>query len=185
MPLHRVHKLVLAPLAPAMLLGGCATRDYVDQQIGALETRQNARMDAIDTTAREALARAEAAGKLAEGHFVYSVVMSDDTVRFPTGSAALSHEAEATLAALAQRLIAENRNVYLEIQGFTDNVGNPAGNLRLAQARADAAMLFLHKQGIAASRMATIAYGEDKPIAPNDTPEGRAKNRRITVVVLQ
>jgi len=182
---HHLRKLALASLAASMLLGGCATRSYVDEQIGALEARQNARMDAIDETARQALARAEAAGKLAEGRFVYSVVLSDDSVKFPTGSAALSHAAEMNLAALAQRLIAENRNVYLEIQGYTDDVGNPANNLRLGQARADAAMIFLHKQGIAANRMSTISYGEAEPIAPNNSAEGRAKNRRITVVVLQ
>ncbi|BAK66961.1 OmpA family protein [Sphingobium sp. SYK-6] len=174
----------LAALGCAALLGGCATKTYVNEQIGALEARQNARIDAVDRTAQEALERAKAARQLAEGKFVYSVVLSDDKVHFPTGSAALSREAEKGLAELAQKLIAENRNVFLEIQGYTDNVGSAASNLRLAQARADAAMLFLHKQGIRANRMSTIAYGEAQPVAPNTTPEGRAKNRRIVVIVL-
>lgn len=177
-------RLLLVPLAAAALLGGCATKSYVNEQISALEARQNTRMDAVDRTAQEALARATAASKLAEGKFVYAVVMSDESVKYPTGGAALSREAESRLAELAQKLIAENRNVYLEIQGHTDDVGTPASNLRLAQARADAAMVFLHRQGIAANRMATIAYGEARPVAPNDSPEGRTKNRRIVVVVL-
>lgn len=168
----------------ALLLAGCASTSYVDDRIGALERRQNLRMDAIEATAHEALDRAKDAQRLAEGKFVYSVVLSDDTVKFPTGRAALSPAAEKRLAELAQQLIADNRPVYLEIQGYTDNVGTPASNLRLAQARADAAMLFLHRQGIAANRMSTVAYGESRPVASNATAEGRARNRRITVVVL-
>lgn len=180
------HIRKIAPLAalPALLLGGCASRDYVDQRVSALETRQNARIDAVDRTAQEALARATAAGKLAEGKFIYSVVMSDDAVKFPTGRADLSPEAEKRLTELAQKLIADNKNVYLEIQGHTDNVGTPARNLRLGQARADAALLFLHRQGVPATRMSTISYGEAQPVAPNNTAAGRAQNRRIIVVVL-
>lgn len=178
-------KSVLAALAGAILLSGCATKGYVNERIAALEARQNGRIDAVDRTAQDALGRATAAGKLAEGKFVYSVVMSDDSVRFPTGQATLSTEAEARLAELAKKLIADNRNVYLEIQGHTDDAGSPRNNLRLGQARADAAMMFLHKQGVPSVRMSTISYGEAQPVAPNATPEGRAKNRRIVVVVLQ
>lgn len=191
MPHTPLFKSAILALSTAILLGGCATKGFVREQVSALETRQNARMDAADTrmggiekTAQDALARADAAGKLAEGKFVYSVVLSDDSVKFPTGKAELSPEAEATLGALAQRLITENKNVYLEIQGYTDDRGAPANNLRLGQMRADSAMMFLHKQGIAASRMTTMSYGESEPVASNATAEGRASNRRIVVVVL-
>lgn len=173
-------KAVAPAVISAVMLGGCATKEYVDQRVGALETR----VAAVDRTAQDALARATAAQKLAEGKFVYSVVLSDDSVKFPFAKADLSPEAETKLSELAKKLISDNKNVYLEIQGYTDDVGTPARNLRLAQARADAAMMYLYRQGIAANRMATISYGEDQPIAPNNTPEGRAKNRRITVVVL-
>jgi outer membrane protein OmpA-like peptidoglycan-associated protein len=180
---HLTRTLPVALLG-ALALSGCATKTYVNEQISALEARQNTRIDAVDRTAQDALARATAAGKLAEGKFVYSVVMSDDAVKFPTGKADLSPEAEAKLAELARTLISENRNVYLEIQGHTDDVGVPGNNLRLGQARADAAMIFLHGKGIAANRMSTISYGESQPVAPNTTAEGRAQNRRIVVVVL-
>ena len=178
-------RTLLVALAATVGLSGCATQSYVDERISALEARQNSRIDAIDRTAQDALSRATAAGKLAEGKFVYSVVKSDDAIHFPSGRAALSAYAEKRLADLAARLIAENRNVYLEIQGHTDAVGTPVRNLRLGQSRADAVMMFLHAKGVPASRMTTLSYGESQPVAPNTTEEGRAKNRRIVIVVLQ
>ena len=93
-------------------------------------------------------------------------------------------QAEARLAELAQRLGAENKNVYLEIQGHTDATGDEAYNEELGEARAEAVRRYLSKAGVALNRMATISYGEDEPVAPNDTPEGRAQNRRVAIVVL-
>ena len=105
-------------------------------------------------------------------------------MKFPVNQDALSPEAEARLAELVQRLKAENRNVYLEIQGHTDASGDEAYNERLGQARAEAVRRFLSRDGIALNRMATISYGEAAPVAPNTTPEGRAQNRRVAIVVL-
>ena len=136
------------------------------------------------TTAGQALERANAAHKLAEGKFLYEVVLSDDSVKFPTNRHALSPEAEQRLAELAQRLRSENRNVYLEIQGYTDSTGNPSFNEELGAARAEAVRRSLSRQGVALNRMATISYGEEAPVASNDTPEGRAQNRRVAIVVL-
>jgi outer membrane protein OmpA-like peptidoglycan-associated protein len=178
-------------LAAAATLGGCASKSFVREQIAmaqqqqaGVDTNQDGRITTADQTANEALHRADAAGKLAEGKFNYSVVLSDASVKFPVDKSALSDEAKARLGQLAGQLKADNRNVYLEIQGFTDSTGSDDGNLRLGQARADAAYRYLHEQGIAANRMATISYGEEHPVASNDTRDGRAENRRIAVVVL-
>jgi outer membrane protein OmpA-like peptidoglycan-associated protein len=84
----------------------------------------------------------------------------------------------------AQKLKTDNKNVYLEIQGHTDASGPPAVNRRLGEERAEAVRRFLNQQGVALNRMATISYGEDAPVAPNDTRAGRAQNRRVVVVVL-
>jgi outer membrane protein OmpA-like peptidoglycan-associated protein len=111
-------------------------------------------------------------------------VLSDDSVKFPTDMHSLSPEAEQRLAELAERLKGENRNVYLEIQGYTDASGDEAYNEQLGEARAEAVRRSLSLQGIALNRMATISYGEDMPVASNDTPEGRAQNRRVAIVVL-
>lgn len=168
----------------ALSVSGCATRSYVDESIAALESRQNARMDALDRTSREALDRATAAGKLAEGKFLYSVVLSDDTVKFASGQSQLSQEGEARLTQLAGQLKSDNRNVYLEIQGHTDSVGSAALNHALGLHRAEAVRLFLYKQGIALNRMATMSYGEDAPVASNADAAGRAANRRVVVTIL-
>ncbi len=126
-----------------------------------------------------------AAGKLAEGKFLYTVVLSDDSVKFPLDQSKLSPEADARLAQLANQLKAENKNVYLEVQGHTDATGDTTYNDHLGDQRAEAVRKFLSKQGVALSRMATISYGEAEPVAPNNTREGRAQNRRVAIVVLQ
>jgi outer membrane protein OmpA-like peptidoglycan-associated protein len=138
----------------------------------------------LDKTTRDALERAEAAGKLAEGKFVYSLVLSDDAVKFPINRHELSKDAQAKLTEFAERLKSENKNVYLEIQGHTDSTGPDMYNLELGEARAEAVRRFLSKQGIALNRMSTISYGEEEPVTKNTSRKSRAQNRRVAVVVL-
>lgn len=159
---------------------GCASHRFVREQVEVVDSR----VDRVEGTAGEALARANAAHVLAEGKFLYEVVLSDDSVKFPVDENALSPEAEQRLSELVQRLRAENRNVYLEIQGHTDSTGSAEYNQRLGEARAEAVRRFLSDGGVALNRMATISYGEDAPVAPNDTEEGRAQNRRVAIIVL-
>jgi len=194
----------------ALLLGifavsGCATKQYVgeevskssassekrinevESQVEQTQTRvkeHDSRIAELDKTTREALERAQAAGKLAEGKFVYSLVLSDDAVKFPVNKHELSQEAEDKLKDFAERLKSENKNVYLEIQGHTDSTGSKDYNIQLGEARAETVRRFLNKQGIALNRMSTISYGQDEPVDSNKTKDGRAKNRRVVVVVL-
>lgn len=99
-------------------------------------------------------------------------------INFETGSATLTKESESTLARVYLAL-ASNPALRVEIAGYTDNVGSPRGNERLSQRRADAVSAWLVKKGIGASRMTTVGRGQRDPIAPNTTPEGRGRNRRI------
>lgn len=194
----------------ALLLGivgltGCATKRYVGEevskssaaserrisevqtQVEAAQSRvreHDSKIAELDTTTRQALERAEAAGKLAEGKFVYSLVLSDDAVKFPVNRFQLSKDAEEKLTEFAERLKGENKNVYLEIQGHTDSSGPDMYNLELGEARAEAVRRFLSKQGIALNRMSTISYGETEPVEKNTSRKGRAQNRRVVVVVL-
>jgi outer membrane protein OmpA-like peptidoglycan-associated protein len=186
-------------------LTGCATKRYVGEevtkssaasekrisevqtQVEAAQSRvreHDSKIAELDRSTREALERAEAAGKLAEGKFVYSLVLSDDAVKFPVNRYALSKEAEEKLAEFAERLKGENKNVYLEIQGHTDSSGADMYNLELGEARAEAVRRYLSKQGIALNRMSTISYGETDPVEKNTSRKGRAQNRRVVVVVL-
>ena len=174
-------------LLGALSLGGCATKKYVNEEVGRIDAQvqaQGARLDQVDGTAKQALERATAAGKLAEGKFLYEVVLSDDSVKFPLDRYELSDEAKQRLMALAERLKGENKNVYVEIQGHTDATGDAAYNEQLGADRAEAVRKFLNTQGIALNRMGTISYGEDAPVAPNNTRDGRSANRRVVLVVL-
>lgn len=167
-------------LIAGLTASGCASHKFVRENLAVVDNR----VTGVEGTAGEALQRANAAHKLAEGKFLYEVVLSDDSVKFPVDRDALSPEAEARLSELVQRLTSENRNVYLEIQGHTDASGDEKYNDDLGEARAEAVRRFLSQHSIALNRMATISYGENSPVAPNDTPEGRAQNRRVAIVVL-
>jgi len=176
-----------AVLALGLAASGCASHKFVRENLAVVDGRvdeTNTHLAAVEGTAGEALQRATDAHKLAEGKFLYQVVLSDDSVKFPVDQDALSPEAEARLSELAQRLKGENRNVYLEIQGYTDASGDTRHNQQLGESRAEAVRRSLSRQGIALNRMATISYGEEQPVAPNTTREGRAQNRRVAIVVL-
>ena len=197
------NKLSNVWIAGAILLGatslaGCATKEYVNNEVGKVQTQEaadatrtdgrltdhDAKIAQLDKTSRDALDRATAAGKLAEGKFLYSMVLQDDSVRFKVDKADLSPDDQAKLTAFAEKLKSDNHNVYVEIQGHTDATGAKDLNYRLGEARAEAVRLFLNKQGIALNRINTISYGADAPVQPNGTRAGRAANRRVVLVVL-
>ncbi|MBM4189899.1 MAG: OmpA family protein [Betaproteobacteria bacterium] len=140
----------------------------------------------VQATARDALERAMAAGRLAEGKFVYETVLNDGTLRFPLGKPTLSAEGMKALDAFAARLRGENRNVYVEIQGHTDNTGSAAGNQALGLARAEAVRHYLATHGaVPLHRMDVISYGATVPLAENKSRKGREQNRRVVLVVLK
>ena len=78
----------------------------------------------------------------------------------------------------------ENPTVRVEIQGHTDNQGDPNFNRLLSEKRAQSIKDYLVKKGVPSDRMTVKGYGEDKPVADNKTETGRAKNRRIEFKVL-
>lgn len=152
-----------------------------DQRITATATQAQT----ASKTAQQALERAEAAGKLAEGKLLYEVALSDDQVRFAFNKADLGDEASTALKGVADKLKAENKGVYIEIQGHTDGVGSEDYNLSLGEERAEAVRRYLSKEGVPLHKMSVISYGESEPVADNKTREGRAQNRRVVLVVLQ
>jgi outer membrane protein OmpA-like peptidoglycan-associated protein len=190
-----------AVLMGAISLGGCATKKFVRAETGLVDShvtavqgqvtanegrlsQHDAKLSELDKNAQDALQRATAAGKLAEGKFVYQLVVSDDSTKFPVNKYALSPEATSRLTELANKLKSDNKNVYLEIQGHTDATGSPVYNEHLGEERAEAVRHFLSEQGVALNRMATISYGETQPAADNKSKDGRAQNRRVVVVVM-
>jgi outer membrane protein OmpA-like peptidoglycan-associated protein len=107
-----------------------------------------------------------------------------DRLIFETGSATLRPESHDQLHAVAEILKAYPR-VKMKIGGYTDNVGQAAANQRLSEQRASNVCNELVELGIARDRLAWEGYGEQYPVADNGTPEGRAKNRRISMRVLE
>lgn len=99
-------------------------------------------------------------------------------VVFKSGSAVITSQSEEILSK-AFNTLNDNPEIAVEIQGHTDNTGSRAVNTKLSLARAEAVKAWLVKKGIAASRISTKGFGPDKPVASNDTPEGRQQNRRI------
>ncbi len=86
----------------------------------------------------------------------------------------------------AAQILKDNPKIMVEIQGHTDNIGSDAYNQKLSERRAQAvANYFIAQHGIEMRRLRAVGYGETKPIASNDTEEGRALNRRVEFVVLQ
>lgn len=178
----------------ALSLGGCATKKFVrenvavvdqrvttvDQHVGAVESH----VATVEGTAKDALDRAMAAGKLAEGKFLFSEVLSDDSMKFEINEATLSPEVTSRLDAFIEKMKGENKNVYVEIQGHTDSTGPKGYNYRLGEARAEAVRRYLNEHGVALNRMSVISYGPDKPEQDNSSREGRQANRRVVLIVL-
>lgn len=185
---HKKHALMVGVMiAGAMSLSACATKKFVRNSVAPVSAevdQHTTQLGELDRTSREALERATAAGKLAEGKFMYAMVLQDDSVKFGVDKWKLSPEAESRLSTFAEKLKSENRNVYVEIQGHTDATGAPNYNERLGEERAEAARSFLNRQGVALNRMGAISYGESAPVAPNNSRDGRAQNRRVVLIVL-
>ncbi len=112
-------------------------------------------------------------------------VKMKDKILFSSGSATIGKDGKAALASVAQVLRGVDGKVF-RVEGHTDNVPLGRGqftNWELSSARALAVVRFLQDQGVDPARLAAAGYGEYKPIAPNDTPEGRSQNRRIEIVL--
>lgn len=110
-------------------------------------------------------------------------------VLFAKGSAKVSTEGRGVLSRVASRLSAEDYRI--EVQGHTDSlsIGGRLAQLyptnwELAAARAAAVVRILEREGVASEHLTAVSYGSHQPVAPNDTPEGRARNRRIEIRLL-
>jgi outer membrane protein OmpA-like peptidoglycan-associated protein len=106
-----------------------------------------------------------------------------NNILFASGSADLLPEAEPELGAL-YKLLKENEQVKIRIDGHTDDIGEAAANLNLSKLRATAVQAYLAKQGIPKDRMQVQFFGESKPLGSNTTEEGKRLNRRIEILIL-
>ena len=150
------------------------------------------RANEANTRAGEANTRVNAVnGRLDEvvassRRLVYEVTLSEDQGNFKFGKTDLPDEAKARLDQVVGQLKGDtSKNIFIEIEGHTDNVGSSAGNKELGLERAEAVKRYLYEQHqIPLHKMNVISYGEDKPVAPNNNRAGRAQNRRVVIKVL-
>ena len=151
-------------------------RGAADQASGAAKAAAN--------TASMAGAKADEVDK-ASRRLVFEVVLSEDQGNFKFAKTELPAEAKAKLDEMIARIKADPKAAWFEIEGHTDNVGANVINERLGLERAEAVKRYLYEQHqIPLHKMNVISYGEDKPVAPNKTRDGRAQNRRVVIKVL-
>ena len=105
-------------------------------------------------------------------------------IYYETNDYSLTQESKMLLALFIE-FLKENPTVKVEIQGHTDNIGNDADNLLLSERRAKSVYDYVIEQGISDNRLKYKGYGESKPIASNNTEEGRAKNRRTVFLIYE
>jgi outer membrane protein OmpA-like peptidoglycan-associated protein len=201
-------------LLVGLLATGCATKKYVGGQVGevnakvdalsrgvestqAANQRNETRIEEVDkqaktgiTEAREsanqAMTKATDAERAAKGKLLYSVTLSNDKVTFPLNRALLSDEAKQLVDSTVGPIVADNRGVFIEIEGHTDSTGPAQYNTQLGEDRAVAVRNYLRdNHQIALNRMEVISYGEEKPVMDNKTKANRATNRRVVINVLE
>ncbi|HUU38871.1 MAG TPA: OmpA family protein [Candidatus Desulfaltia sp.] len=192
------------------LVPGCATKKYVRQEtatidekvvgiesaieenqkrlkehderlttLGSLITQQRDEIKTVD-------GKIEEVKKAAQGKLLFKETLKNDQAKFKFDSFELGPEAKAALDMFIQRLVEENRGVYLEIQGHTDSTGEESYNLLLGKKRAEAVMEYFYKQyHIPLHRMQVISFGSSASIADNKTRDGRAQNRRVEILVYE
>jgi outer membrane protein OmpA-like peptidoglycan-associated protein len=147
--------------------------------IGSLITQHDSQFKAVD-------GKIEEVKTLIKGNLVLTATIKSSDAKFGFDSAALSEEAKGILDAFVQRLITENKGVYIEIQGHTDSTGSDEVNQALGLKRAEAVMMYLYKQyHIPLHRMSVVSLGSSMPIADNGSRDGRAQNRRVEILVYE
>jgi outer membrane protein OmpA-like peptidoglycan-associated protein len=112
------------------------------------------------------------------------VVVNLSDILFDTNKASLKPEAQLKLAKLTG-VLTVFPNLNLRVEGYTDSTGTDAINDKLSRERAASVQMFLQSQGIDGSRMTSQGYGSQHPVASNDTKEGKAKNRRVEIVLAE
>jgi outer membrane protein OmpA-like peptidoglycan-associated protein len=182
--------------AGGLLVSACATEDYVNQQVGAVKTQVdvlNAKVDGhtsqIDALNGQVQDASRSAHEAAATHvqaqgFGHHVISSDSSVNFETAKWNLSTEDQTSLTELARKLSSDNQDVFVEIEGHGDSRGSEASNQALGLRRAEVTRHFLAAQGVPLHRMSVISYGERQPLGANETTEGQAMNRRVTINIV-
>jgi outer membrane protein OmpA-like peptidoglycan-associated protein len=165
-----------------------------EERIGAVDQKAEAAgksasdarsaADAAAASAKEVGGRVDAVAA-ANRRLVYEVTLSEDQGNFKFGRADLPDQAKARIDEVINQLKADPKGVFIEIEGHTDNVGTKEINEKIGMERAEAVKRYMYEaHQIPLHKINVISYGEEKPVAPNKTRDGRAQNRRVVIRVL-
>lgn len=167
-------------------------------RIGEVDSKAGAAADSAskaNAAAADAANRAVEVGKTAETRsagieaetrkLIFTTVLSEDRGQFKLGKAELPEDAALALDNMVNTLKTDKKAVWVEIEGHTDNVGDAKYNESLGLMRAEAVKRYLYeKHQVPLHKINVISYGEQKPVAPNNTRDGRSQNRRVVIKVL-
>ncbi|MDD8014897.1 MAG: OmpA family protein [Acidobacteriota bacterium] len=210
----QARRLILAAgvviLAGLTAFTGCATKKYVHEELASLDQKvegvetsieenqkrikeHDERLETIgslitqhDAQFKSVDGKIEEVKKFAQGKLIFKETLRNKEAKFKVDSFELGPEAQAILDKFVEVLIAQDKGVYLEIQGHTDTTGLESWNLLLGKKRAEAVMDYLYKRHhIPLHRMQVISYGSSAPVAENSNREGRAQNRRVEILVYE
>jgi len=158
-----------------------AARTEANQLGSALAASQTglAAANARAARAMESLAKIAQVKEEARG----MVITLSGAVLFVTGKSELLPSAQDQLAQVAKALQDQGEINPIVVEGYTDSVGSDANNLKLSQARAEAVRSYLVSKGLPSDKLTANGRGKANPVASNDTPDGRANNRRVEIVV--
>ena len=181
---------LIASVLAIAALSGCATKKFVRQEVAGARGYTDTQVTAVRTDLEQvrtqtdaAMQRAQLAERLASGDIEYTEVATNQ-VAFEFDDWRLSPEAQATLDQMAGQLGA-HKGYILEIRGYADARGTDRYNYRLGRERADEVFRYLMtRHSVPSTRVATMSFGEESPIADNESSEGRSQNRRVQVRLL-
>ena len=167
----------------------------VDQRAAAASGKAQQTAEAANSAASAANNNATEVGKKADARasaieaetrkLIFETVLSEDRGQFKLGKAELPDDAKAAIDQMVTQLKADTKSVWVEIEGHTDSTGDAKYNEVLGEQRAEAVKLYLYEHHqVPLHKISVISYGEQKPVAPNNTKDGRAQNRRVVIKVL-
>lgn len=157
------------------------TKEQLDAERAALATEQQRRMEA-EKRAKEAadnLAKIASVKQEPRG----MVITLSGSVLFATNKSELLPAAQTKLQEVSKALTQQDKDSKIIVEGHTDSQGADDTNMTLSQRRAESVKNYLVSQGMAADRITAQGVGEGRPIADNASPEGRANNRRVEIIV--
>ena len=169
-------------LCAAVLAAGCVTKQTYNTEVQKADT-----YSALNTKLSGELSSDQAQITQMQNQLKVTLV---NEVLFPEGGWTLNAKGEAALAKIAPTL-SNLPGQQIVVEGFTDN--EPIGpalrarfpsNLELSSARADAVVRYLVQKGVPQNTISAQGFGEARPVASNDTPQGKAKNRRVEIIIM-